>query len=90
MNSLSPKTQELIANIRRHKEGIELSKRSQAIQYAKDNKPEDRNAFLKYEYAEMQVDYVLDMLTKGLIDIHHETNTRISQAIKDSQKTKEA
>lgn len=85
MNSLSPKTQDLMANIKRFKEGIEISKKSQAIQYARDNKPEDRTAFLKYEYAEIQVDTVLSMLTKGLIEIHHETHERIAQAIKDNK-----
>jgi hypothetical protein len=85
MNSLSPKTQELIAYIKRYKEGITVYKQSVAIQYSKDNKPEDRVTFLKYDYAEMQVDNVLSMLTKGLIEIHHETNARITQAINENK-----
>lgn len=84
-HSLSPKTQELIEDIRRFKEGIAIYKQSQALQYAKDNKPEDRTSYLKYEYAESQVDAVLTMMTKGLINIHHESNSRITQAVNDSK-----
>lgn len=84
-NYPSEKARKLEDRIKLFRDGITLQKQSAALSYAKDNDPEMRTAFLKHEYAESQVNVVIRWMEEGLVEIYHETNAFIAEAVRESK-----
>lgn len=84
-NYPSAKAAKLEDRIKLFRDGITLQKQNAALLYAKDNDPEMRTQYLKHDYAESQVNIVIRWMEEGLVEIYHETNAFIAEAVKESK-----